>query len=252
MTPEGGGAVQIGCSGWQYRDWRGPFYPAGLATRGWLEHYASVFDVVEVNSTFYRLARVGAVAGWVDATPPGFTFVVKGSRYITHMKRLTDMAPALDRFYEPLEPLVSAGRLGPVLWQLPPDFKRDDARLAGALSLLADRPPGRHAFEFRHPSWFVPEVYALLRAHDVALVMAHHKRSSLPLDVVTAGWAYLRFHWGDRGRRGNYSATELDDWAARIASLRRAELDVLAFFNNDWEAFAPRNALGLARRVGAA
>ncbi len=242
-------AVRIGCSGWQYRDWRGPFYPAGLATRGWLEHYASVFDVVEVNATFYRLARAPAVAAWVEATPPGFAFTVKGSRFITHMKRLRDMAEPLERFYAPLQPLVDAGRLGPVLWQLPPDFQRDDDRLEAALALLRDRPPGRHAFEFRHPSWFVPAVYDVLRAHDVALVGAHHKRSSLPDDVVTAGWAYLRLHWGDRGHRGNYSSSELDAWAQRLRTLQRQELDVYAFFNNDWEAFAPRNARGLQARL---
>ena len=132
------------------------------------------------------------------------------------------------------------------LWQLPPNFRRDDERLADALDLA---PPGRHAVEVRHASWFVPDVYALLRERNVALVAAHHKRLDFPLDVVTADFAYLRLHWGDRGRRGNYSQTELDEWAGRIDRLRAADLDVFAYFNNDWEAFAPRNADGLNRRL---
>jgi uncharacterized protein YecE (DUF72 family) len=239
--------VRVGCSGWQYDDWRhNAFYPEMLPARRWLEHYASVFDTVEVNATFYRLAKAPAVAGWVEATPPSFAFAVKGSRYLTHMKRLTDMADGLRNFYAPLAPLTDAGRLGPVLWQLPPNFQRDDDRLAAALDAL---PEGRHAFEFRHATWFAPEVYALLRAHDIALVAAHHKRADLPTDVVTASWVYVRFHWGARGRRGNYSPTELDAWAGRIRDWSRSQLDVYAYFNNDWEAFAPRNALALRERL---
>lgn len=107
--------VRIGCSGWVYRDWRGAFYPDGLAQREWLAHYASVFDTVEVNNTFYRLPSQAAVANWVAETPPGFVFAVKGSRYLTHIKRLTDLGRGLDRFYERLEPLVDSRKLGPVL-----------------------------------------------------------------------------------------------------------------------------------------
>jgi uncharacterized protein YecE (DUF72 family) len=157
------------------------------------------------------------------------------------MKRLTDMEQGIGRFYERIEPLVRSPKLGPVLWQLPDRFARDDARLAGALAAL---PPGRHAFEFRHPSWFAEPVYALLREHGAALVVGDHpERPWIPL-VTTADWTYLRFHHGRRGRRGNYSETELREWAARIADLRRST-EVLAYFNNDWEAFAPRNAARL-------
>lgn len=175
-------------------------------------------------------------------TPPEFCFAVKSSRYLTHMKRLTDMGRGVQRLYEPLQPLIDAGRLGPVLWQLPERFTRDDERLAFALGEL---PPGRHAFELRHPSWFAPDVYALLREHGIALVGAHRRGLDLPTDVVTADFCFLRFHHGERGRRGNYSAAELTLWAQRVRSLARAELDVYAYFNNDWEAFAPRNALAL-------
>jgi uncharacterized protein YecE (DUF72 family) len=241
--------IRIGCSGWNYASWRASFYPPRTPTARWLEHYARVFDTVEVNSTFYRLAKRDAVARWVEQTPPGFVFAVKSSQYLTHMKRLTDMERGVERLYEPLQPLVEAGKLGPVLWQLPERFARDDERLAFALDRL---PPGRHAFEFRHPSWFTPDVYALLRERDVAFVNAHRRGKDLPRDVVTADFTFLRFHHGDRGRRGNYSATELDEWAARVVALARQQLDGFAYFNNDWEDFAPGTAVGLRKRVTAA
>jgi uncharacterized protein YecE (DUF72 family) len=205
-----------------------------------------VFDTVEVNATFYRLQKAEAVARWVQQTPEAFVFVIKASRYLTHIKRLKDIGEGIQRLYEPLQPLIDAGRLGPVLWQLPPNFRRDDERLAGALDAA---PPGRHAFEPRHESWFVPDVYALLRERNVALVAAHRKGLDVPLDVVTADFAYLRFHYGDRGRRGNYSVTELGEWADRVRALSAAELDVYAYFNNDWEAFAPANATTLRRML---
>ena len=139
------GPVRIGCSGWSYDSWRGGLYPEGLPQRQWLSRYAECFDTVEVNSTFYRLASRKGVERWVEQTPPGFVFTVKASRYLTHVKRLKGIGPYLDRFYEPLQPLVDAHRLGPVLWQLPANFTRDDERLGAALTAL---PPGRHCFEF--------------------------------------------------------------------------------------------------------
>jgi uncharacterized protein YecE (DUF72 family) len=236
--------IRIGCSGWNYRDWRGAFYPAGLPARRWLECYAERFDTVEVNTTFYRLPRRDAVAHWVQQTPDGFGFAVKASRYLTHIRRLRDMHDGVARFMERIEPLVEADRLLATLWQLPATFHRDDERLAAALAAL---PPGRHAFEARHPSWFCDEVAALLRAHDVAFVVADDRRRPLPDAPVTASWSYVRLHYGHRGRRGNYSPTELDAWAARIAALPG---ETLVYLNNDWEAFAPRNAAGLIRRLG--
>ena len=126
--------VHLGCSGWQYRDWRdGAFYPPKLPQRRWLEHYASVFGTVEVNSTFYRLAKPEAVERWVASTPPDFVFTVKASRYLTHVRRLKDVGEGVARFYEAIAPLVSSGKLGPVLWQLPANFKRDEDRLVDVL-----------------------------------------------------------------------------------------------------------------------
>jgi uncharacterized protein YecE (DUF72 family) len=237
--------VRIGCSGWNYPHWREVVYPKGLTPRRWLEHYATLFDTVEVNTTFYRLPSRSAVAGWVEETPPGFLFSVKGSRYLTHMKRLTDLGRGLERFYERIEPLVESPKLGPVLWQLPANFHRNDERLATALSQL---PPGRHCFEFRHASWFVPEVYELLSRHGAALVIGDHPQRSFQTHELTADWTFIRFHYGSRGRRGNYSEAELETWKRRIAAWR-AKVEVFAYFNNDWEGFAVRNGLWMKARL---
>jgi uncharacterized protein YecE (DUF72 family) len=235
--------VWIGCSGWNYRDWRGAFYPEGLPARRWLEHYAQNFDTVEVNNTFYRLPSRSAVEGWAAQTPDGFLLAVKASRYLTHMKRLTDTGRGVERFYERIEPLIEARKLGPVLWQLPGNFARDDERLATALEQL---PSGRHCFEFRHGSWFCEDVYALLRGHGVALVIGDHPERPFQTHELTADWTFVRLHYGHRGRGGNYSDSELESWKQRIARWR-ASVEVFAYFNNDWNAYAVRNALKLKR-----
>ena len=158
--------VRVGLSGWNYAHWRGGvFYPRRLPASRWLEFYAERFDTVEVNSTFYRLPRVDAVARWVEQTPAGFLFSVKASRYLTHIKRLRDLGPGLERFLERIEPLLGSPKLGPLLWQLPPTFRRDHERLSEALARLPREL--RHCVEFRDPSWFVEDTYALLREHEV-------------------------------------------------------------------------------------
>jgi uncharacterized protein YecE (DUF72 family) len=220
-------------------------YPPGVPVKRWLEHYATLFDTVEVNSTFYRLASRDAVAGWVEQTPDDFVFALKASRYLTHVRRLTDMDRGVRRFYDGIEPLVRTPKLGPILWQLPENFVRDDDRLRLALERLSS---GRHCFEFRHESWFVPDVYALLREHGAALVIGDHPKRPFQTPELTADWTYVRFHWGARGRRGNYSEAELETWRRRIARWRR-RVEVFAYFNNDWEAFAVRNALWLKRHL---
>ena len=240
--------VRVGCSGWMYDSWRGRLYPERQPKRRWLELYADRFDTVEVNSTFYRLARREAVAGWVQQTPPEFLFAVKASRYLTHIKRLVGIEEPIKRFYAPIEPLIEAGRLGPVLWQLPESFHRDDGRLSGLLELL---PPGRHTIEFRHPGWFVPEVMAMLRAHDVALTIGDHPTRPFQSHEATADWRFIRFHYGARGRAGNYSATEIGEWAQRISAWRRRD-PIYAYFNNDWNSYAPANATLLLARLGSA
>jgi uncharacterized protein YecE (DUF72 family) len=236
-------AVRIGCSGWSYPHWRGVFYPEGLAQRRWLEYYATRLATVEVNATFYRLPRRDTVAGWVESAPEAFVFAVKASRYLTHVRRLREVGPGLERFFGSIGPLVASSKLGPILWQLPESFRRDDDRLARVLDRL---PPGRHAFEFRHPSWFEPDVYALLRGRRAALVIGDHPERPFQAHELTTDWTYIRLHYGSRGRRGNYSGRELEEWAQRIRAWRR-RADVFAYFNNDWEGFAVANAEELGR-----
>jgi uncharacterized protein YecE (DUF72 family) len=231
-----------------YDDWRGRLYPQREPKRRWLELYAAHFDTVEVNSTFYRLARRDAVAGWVAQTPAHFLFTVKASRYLTHVKRLVGIEDGIKRFYEPIEPLISSRRLGPVLWQLPENFHRDDERLHGWLALLPD---GLHTIEFRHESWFVPDVMDALREREVALTIGEHPKRPFQTLDATAPWRFVRFHYGSRGRDGNYSETEVAEWATRIDGWRRREA-VYAYFNNDWRGFAPANARELLKRLRSA
>jgi uncharacterized protein YecE (DUF72 family) len=239
--------VRIGCSGWNYQSWRGgEFYPKGCPPSRWLEHYSQQFGTVEVNSTFYRLAKPNAVANWLKQTPPDFVFALKASRYLTHIKRLTALDEGIKRYYDAIEPLVGNPKLGPIVWQLPPNFKRDEERLEAALAAL---PEGRHCFEFRHPTWFTDNVYAMLRAYGVALVIGDRKGLDFQTHEMTTDWTLVRFHHGHRGRRGNYSESELEEWAQRFEKWRR-RTEVFAYFNNDWEVFAPRNARWLRRRLG--
>jgi uncharacterized protein YecE (DUF72 family) len=237
------GDIRIGCSGWNYRDWRGTVYPPGVPAARWLAHYATLFDTVEVNSTFYRLARPAAVRRWVEDTPDDFVFAVKASRYLTHFRRLRDMREGIGRFYAAIEPLASSPKLGPVLWQLPERMELDVDVLAAALDELPD---GRHCFEFRHPSWFCEPVLELLRWHGVALAIGDHPQRPWQPWVRTADWGFVRFHYGARGRRGNYSETELRQAAARLAELGGS---LWVYFNNDWEGFAVRNASRLRTLV---
>jgi uncharacterized protein YecE (DUF72 family) len=198
-----------------------------------------------VNATFYRLPTRSAVANWVEQTPPDFLFTVKASRYLTHIRRLTDLDQGLERFYERIEPLVGSPKMGPVLWQLPERFHRDDDRLASALEAL---PPGRHCFEFRHASWFVPEVERLLRDHGAALVVGDSPDRPFQTHELTADWTFIRFHYGSRGRNGNYSERELEEWVDRIGAWRK-QVDVFAYFNNDWNGYAVRNGLFFKQRL---
>ena len=234
--------IRIGCSGWAYESWRdGVFYPPRLASRNRLGHYATRFDTVELNASFYRLPTRAAAEHWARQTPDDFRFAVKVSRYLTHTVRLDDTAKHLALLLGRIEPL--SGKIGPLLWQLPPTFRRDDERLAQA---LADLPHElRHAFEFRHPSWFVDDVFSLLREHEVAVVIADRPDlGPLQTETLTADFVYVRFHHGSRGRRGNYSPSELEFWATRVRNWAR-DREVWAYFNNDWEGFAPKNAEAL-------
>lgn len=235
-----GNQLRIGTSGWVYRDWRGRFYPQGMAQREWLAHYAARFSTVEVNTTFYRLPPVTMVEGWRARVPEGFAFVAKGSRYLTHMKRLLDVDVGVHRFFERLAPLGPT--LAVVLWQLPPTMQLDLGRLDRFLAAL----PGsvRHAVEFRHPSWQVDEAYALLDRH--ATINVNVSGPQLPADlVVTGGSAYVRFHGLAPGYSYDYTDDDLRPWAEH---LRRVGTG-FAFFNNDVGGHAVANATQLEALV---
>lgn len=238
--------MQVGTSGWQYDSWRGAFYPAALRQPAWLEWYAQRFATVEVNNTFYQLPAREAVRRWHDATPAGFTFALKCSRYLTHVRRLNEPGEVVRRFFERVEPLEE--KLGPVLLQLPPTFEAAPSRLAAALEAF---PKGvRVAVEFRHASWFTDEVRRILERHEAAPCLAD--RGSRPLMPLwrTAGWGYLRLHEGRATPRPCYGRQALARWVERLDTLFPRGGEAFVYFNNDARACAVRNALMFARLAG--
>ena len=245
------GRILVGCSGWSYPHWRKPVY-GGRPAREWLSIYAERFPTVEVNATFYRLPSTRMVAGWTERSPAGEVFAVKASRYITHIKHLGGVREGGERLVARIRPLADAGKLGPLLWQLPETFHRDDDRLDAA---LRDLPAGRNCFEFRHPSWFCDAVYDRLSAVGAGLVFGDHPTRRFQTFVRTADWVYIRFHHAARGLRGGYSAGELRTWADRIGGWAESG-DVYAYFNNDWvgtrsgEPYAIANARTLMANLG--
>ncbi len=240
--------LMIGTSGWQYRDWRGSFYPSDLPQARWLEHYAACFRTVEVNNAFYRLPEPKTFAAWAARTPDDFVVAVKASRYLTHIRRLKEPEEAVARFADHARHLGS--KLGPVLLQLPPNLEAVPDRLDRALSLF---PPGwRLAVEFRHPSWFTDETRELLTRHGAALCLADSPRRTTPL-WRTAPWTFLRFHEGRARPHPCYGRAALTTWAGRLADMVSADEDAYVFFNNDTHACALRDArvfAGIARRAG--
>jgi uncharacterized protein YecE (DUF72 family) len=227
--------VRVGTSGWSYDDWASRFY-AGVPRKAWLRHYAQTFPTVEINNTFYRLPAPSAVAGWRDQTPPGFRIVAKGSRYLTHMKRLTDSGPGVRRFFERLEPL--GDRLDTVLWQLPPTMSIDLERLDTFLGALPTTV--RHAVEFRHRSWQQREASVVLDRHHALTVAVSGPQ--LPADhTMTGGAVYVRFHGLRAGYAYDYTDDDLRPWAEWLRHRR----DGFAFFNNDVGGHAVKNALQL-------
>jgi uncharacterized protein YecE (DUF72 family) len=226
--------IFVGTSGWQYRDWRGPFYPDKLPQREWLPFYAGRFATTELNNSFYRLPEVTSFVRWREATPDGFAMAVKASRFLTHIRRLREPEEPLELFWSRAEAL--GPRLGPVLFQLPPRFPVAADRLEELLSHLPARMQA--AFEFRDVSWHTPEVYGLLEAKNAALVWADRPGARVQLPL-TADWAYLRFHQGLPDAAG-YRRDKLARWADRIAALPVRTAWV--YFNNDPGAAAIRDA----------
>jgi uncharacterized protein YecE (DUF72 family) len=239
------GRVRVGTSGWVYRPWRGPFYPTDLPQKRWFQFYAEQFDTAEINATFYRLPSQAAVAAWREAAPPGFQFAWKASRYITQAKKLRDAEAPLARVYAPMAAL--GDKTGPTLFQLPPQLRLDLERLETFLGLL---PHGqRQTIEFRHPGWYVDEVFAALARHDVALCISDHHDAPAPW-VQTASFVYVRGHGPGGTYAGSYGDPELAHWARHIAAWRDAGRDVYAYFDNDIGCAAPFDARRLRDGLG--
>jgi uncharacterized protein YecE (DUF72 family) len=235
--------IWIGTSGWQYRDWRGPFYPHDVPQREWLRTYARRFPTVELNNSFYRLPSAEAFERWRADTPTGFVFAVKASRFLTHLKRLRDPREPVQLLWSRMERLRD--KLGPVLFQLPPRFPADRDRLEELLRVLPSAV--KPAVEFRDPSWYRPEIYDLLERSNAALVWPDRPGSRVELPL-TADWAYLRFHQGREASAG-YDARKLRRWAERIQSLPVRECWI--YFNNDPGGAAPRDAAKLRELLSA-
>ena len=227
----------VGTSGWSYPHWQDIFYPTGLSQGKWLEYYVKFFNAVELNVTFYRLVQKKTFENWYKRTPQKFYFIAKGSRFITHIKKLKNCEDSLDLFFENCSALKE--KLAAILWQLPPSFKKDLKRLESFLRLLKKRRI-RQAFEFRHKTWFDKEVYALLKKYNACLCIAHSARFPC-VKEITADFLYLRFHGQESLYSSNYSDKELKDWSVFAKQYKLK--DIFAFFNNDAQAFAVKNAL---------
>jgi uncharacterized protein YecE (DUF72 family) len=237
--------LRIGTSGWHYRSWHGPFYPAHLKIKDFLSYYVRQFDTAEINNSFYRLPTEQAVRAWHEAAPRDFLFAWKASRFITHMKRLKGIEESIDLVFGRMNALGE--KFGPVLFQLPPTFKADAdtrERVARCLSLI---PAGRRcAFEFRHPSWYEEAAFRILRDHNAALCISDHADAPTPW-IATADFVYVRAH-GTNGRyAGSYSASTLQEWAHRTAEWREGGRSVFVYFDNDIKSAAPGDAQTLLR-----
>lgn len=285
------GRIRIGISGWRYAPWRGVFYPEGLVQKNELAYAASRFSTIEINGTFYSLQRPESFRAWHDATPKDFVFAVKGPRFITHMRRLKDVETPLANFFAS-GVLALQGKLGPILWQLPPNFRFDADRLAEFFSLLprgsaaaariarrhdhrlkgralaraAGNWPIHHALEIRHDSFCQPDFIRLLRRHDIGLVVADTVEWPLLMDV-TADFVYVRLHGSQQLYASGYDARALADWANRIQDwsqgypakgqhagppARRKGRDVYVYFDNDMKVRAPFDAQALMKRLARA
>lgn len=233
--------ILIGTSGWHYGSWRGPFFPAGLMIRHQLQYYATQFSTTELNGVFYRTPTRESVSAWHDTTPDDFVFAWKASKFITHWKRLSD---ASRNSLELMEDRLSllGGKAGPILFQLPPQFKADAPRLSRFIRLLSRK--RRYSFEFRHPSWYERAVLDVLRDANIALCISDHHDAPAPWQR-TADFLYVRGH-GPGGRyKGHYRSDTLTEWARQIRAWKRQRHDVFVYFDNDQKSAAPKDALRL-------
>lgn len=267
--------VRIGISGWTYAPWRGDFYPAGLPHRAELGYASTHLSSIEINGTFYAMQKPSSFVKWREETPEDFVFAIKGGRYITHVKRLVGAEVALANFFA--TGVLSLGaKLGPILWQLPPNFRFDADKLAAFFDLLprtttaaielaenrddklsegrvnldvdGDRPL-RHALEVRHPSFQVEEAVSLLRENGIAFVVADSAGKYPYVETPTADLMYVRLHGADELYASGYTEEALDGWAEKISAWTEQGLDVHVYFDNDAKGFAPFDAIKLIERL---
>ncbi|RVW01895.1 DUF72 domain-containing protein [Rhodococcus xishaensis] len=268
--------VRVGISGWTYPGWRGDFFPEGLVHREELRYAAEHVTSIEINGSFYALQKPSSYAKWRDETPDDFVFAVKGGRYITHVRRLLDVETPLANFFAS-GVLALRGKLGPILWQLPPNMHFDAERLdefldllpettAAACALAARRDdklpddrvlavtdaerPIRHALEVRHASFAVPETMSIARNHGVALVLADTAGRYPRIDEQTTDFRYARLHGDAELYASGYTDAALDDWAARVRGWSTEGQDVFVYFDNDMKGRAPFDAMALLHRLG--
>jgi uncharacterized protein YecE (DUF72 family) len=233
-------AIHIGTSGWHYDHWVGPFYPPDLATGDFLAYYAQHFCTVEINSSFYGLPEVESLQRWREATPPGFLFAVKASQYITHMKKLRDPQEPVLNLLERIEPLGQ--KLGPILFQLPPNWHLNVERLNLFLQAM---PQGyRYAFEFRDPSWLEPRTYEVLRQYGAAFCI-YDLAGQLAPKEITADWIYVRLHGPNGAYQGDYDVQTLSGWAGAFSTWAAQGKEIYCYFDNDQFGYAVKNALRL-------
>ena len=230
--------IHIGTSGWHYMHWKGPFYPKDIRPKDFLSYYVRCFSTAEINNSFYKLPEEKTLAAWHDAVPSHFIFSVKANRYITHMKKLKDPEESLSRFLDRVDTLGS--KLGPILFQLPPNWNCNLNRLRAFLEALPKR--YRSVFEFRDPRWFVPEVYELLSQHQAALCIFDLQQSVSPKEL-TANFVYIRLHGPSTKRyEGQYDIQTLAGWAGAFSTWARQGREIFCYFDNDQQGFAPQDA----------
>lgn len=275
MKRGGRGRAFIGISGYDYKPWRGVYYPDALPRRRWLEYAAGRFNSIELNGTFYSLKSPAVFARWMGEVPPdGFVFAIKGSRFITHNLKLRNSASALGNFFS--SGILALGRMtGPFLWQLPATYRFDADRMDAFMRVLPrssrdgervaaqhdqrirfeplleapEDVPYRHAFEVRHESYFCEEFYAILRAHDCAFVVADTAGKFPYAEEVTTNFVYVRLHGSRQLYVSGYSSDELDAWATKVERWQRGGRDVYVYFDNDAKVHAPFDAEGLHSRL---
>jgi len=240
-----GTPVHIGTSGWHYDHWSGPFYPKDLAKKDFLKYYVKHFHTVEINNSFYQLPKKATLETWRDTVPPGFIFSVKGSRYITHMKKLKDPEQSTSAFLERVQVLKE--KLGPILFQLPPRWKFNSERLHTFLEALPEQ--FKYAFEFRDPSWFNDETLDALSKHGAAFCIYELAGQISPREI-TADFIYIRLHGPEGAYQGQYDMSVLSEWTGAFLTWVKQGKDIFCYFDNDEAGYAAQDASRLQDMIG--